>query len=56
MTFERLEALYEGGAHVHYQGELFEIVGINQLKQTAQIARVGGMFEPAKEVSASELD
>lgn len=56
MTFERLEALYHGHGSVHYKGELYEIVDVNESKQTAQISRVGSMLEPLKVVKASELD
>ena len=56
MTFERLEALYHGHGSVHYNGELYDIVDINDEKQTAQISRVGSMFEPSTIVKASELD
>lgn len=56
MKFERLEALYHGHGPVHYKGELYEIVDVNESKQTAQISRVGSMFEPSTIVKASELD
>lgn len=56
MKFERLKALKRGKGYVHYNGELYGIVDINDEKQTAQISRVGSMFETAKEVSAEELD
>lgn len=56
MKFERLEALYHGHGSVHYKGELYEIVDVNESKQTAQISRVGSMLEPLKVVKASELD
>lgn len=56
MKFERLEALYHGHGPVHYNGELYEIVDVNATMRTAQISRVGSMFETAKEVSAEELD
>lgn len=56
MKFERLEALYHGGATVHYQGKLCEIISINKLKQTAQVAEVDQIFPDIYEVKASELD
>ena len=56
MKFERLEALYHGHGPVHYNGELYEIVDVNATMRTAQISRVGSMFETAKEVSAEKLD
>lgn len=56
MKFKRLKALYEANANVHYKGELYDIVDINDEKQTAQISRVGSMFEPSTIVKASELD
>ena len=56
MKFERLKALYDARANVHYNGELYDIVDINDEKQTAQISRVGSMFEPSTIVKASELD
>ena len=36
MTYERLKALYDAEANVHYKGKLCEIIGINDNKQTAQ--------------------
>ena len=56
MKFERLEALYNAGANVHYDGKLCEIISVNKLKQTAQVAEVDQMFPPVVEVKASELD
>lgn len=56
MKFERLEALYEANANVHYKGKLCEAISINALKQTAQVAEVDQMFPPVVEVKASELD
>ena len=56
MKFERLKALYDARANVHYKGKLCEVISINALKQTAQISRVGSMFEPPIIVKASELD
>jgi len=56
MKFERLKALYEANANVHYKGKLCEVISINALKQTAQVAEVGQMFPPVIEVKASELD
>lgn len=54
MKFERPKALYE--ANVHYKGKLCEVISINALKQTAQVAEVDQMFPPVVEVKASELD
>ena len=45
MKFERLEALYHGHGPVHYNGELYEIVDVNATMRTAQISRVGSMFD-----------
>ena len=56
MTFERLKALYEANANVHYKGKLCEVISVNALKQTAQVAEVDQMFPPVVEVKASELD
>lgn len=56
MKFERLEALYEANANVHYKGKLCEVISINALKQTAQVAEVDQMFPPVVEVKASELN
>lgn len=56
MKFERLKALYEANANVHYKGKLCEIISINKLKQTAQVAEVGSMFPDIEEVKVSELD
>ena len=44
MKFERLEALYNAGANVHYDGKLCEIISVNKLKQTAQVVEDGQMF------------
>ena len=56
MKFERLKALYEANANVHYKGKLCEVISINELKQTAQVAEVGSMFPEIEEVKVSELD
>lgn len=56
MKFERLKALYEANANVHYKGKLCEVISINALRQTAQVAEVDQMFPPVVEVKASELD
>ena len=56
MKFERLKALKRGKGYVHYNGELYDIVDINDEKQTAQVAEVDQMFPPVVEVKASELD
>ena len=56
MKFERLEALYNAGANVHYKGKLCEVISINALKQTAQVAEAGQMFAVLDEVKASELE
>lgn len=56
MRFERLEALYNARANVHYNGKLYEVVGINELKQTAQIVEVGVLLRPVEEVKAEELE
>ncbi|WP_418292685.1 hypothetical protein [Limosilactobacillus vaginalis] len=56
MTFERLEALYDARANVHYKGKLCEVISINALKQTAQVAEVDQIFPDIYEVKASELD
>lgn len=56
MKFERLKALYEANANVHYKGKLCELISINALKQTAQVAEVGQIFPDIYEVKASELD
>lgn len=56
MKFERLEALYNAGANVHYDGKLCEIISVNKLKQTAQVAEVDQIFPDIYEVKASELD
>lgn len=56
MDFKRLKALYENGANVHYNGKLYEVVGINELKQTAQIVEVGVLLRPVEEVKAEELE
>lgn len=54
MKFERLKALYE--ANVHYKGKLCEVISINDLKQTPQVAEVDQIFPDIYEVKASELD
>lgn len=56
MKFERLEALYEANANVHYKGKLCEIISINKLKKTAQVVEAGQMFAIPDEVKASELE
>ena len=56
MKFERLKALYDARANVHYKGKLCEIISINRLKHTAQVAEVGSMFPDIEEVKVSELD
>lgn len=56
MKFERLKAMYDNGANVHYKGKLCEVISINALKQTAQVAEVDQMFPPVVEVKASDLD
>ena len=44
MKFERLKAMYEANANVHYKGKLCEVISINDLKQTAQVAEVDQIF------------
>ena len=56
MKFERLKALYDADEGVHYEGKLCEVISINALKQTAQVAEVDQMFPPVVEEKASELD
>lgn len=56
MKFERLKALYDARANVHYKGKLCEVISINTLKQTAQVAEVDRMFKPPVEVKAEELE
>ena len=56
MKFERLEALYNAGANVHYDGKLCEIISVNKLKQTAQVVEDGQMFAIPCEVKVSELE
>ncbi len=56
MKFERLKALKRGKGYVHYKGKLCEIISINALKQTAQVAEVDQIFPDIYEVKASELD
>lgn len=56
MKFERLKALYDARANVHYKGKLCEVNSINDLKQTAQVAEVDQIFPDIYEVKASELD
>ena len=55
MEFKRLYALYDAGAMINYNGKQYEIVGINELNQTAQLANPDGLFEPAIEVKAEKL-
>lgn len=56
MEFKRLKALYEAGANVYYKGKLCDIIGINLLNETAQIAEANAMFPPVYEVKASEVE
>ena len=56
MKFERLKALYEANANVHYKDKLCEVISVNALKQTAQVAEVDQIFPDIYEVKASELD
>lgn len=56
MKFERLKALYEANANVHYKGKLCEVISINALKQTAQVAEVDQMFPDIDEAKAGELE
>ena len=56
MKFERLEALYNADANVHYDGKLCEIISINKLKKTAQVVEAWQMFAIPDEVKASELE
>lgn len=56
MKFERLEALYEAEANVHYKGKLYEVKGVNEANQTALISEVGALFAEPREVKAGELD
>ena len=56
MKFERLKALYDNRANVHYKGKICEVIGINELKHTAQVAEVDQMYPPVVDVKASELD
>ena len=56
MKFELVKAMYDNGGTVHYKGKLYEVVGINELKHTAQIAEVGKILRIVKEVSVEELE
>lgn len=56
MKFERLKALYEAGANVHYKGKLCEIIGINYLNHIVQVAEVDKMFSDIYEVEVSDLN
>lgn len=56
MEFKRLSALYDAGAMVNYKGKQYEIVGINTPTKTAQLANPDGLFEPAIEVKAEDID
>lgn len=56
MKFERLEALYEAEANVHYKGKLYEVKDVNEANQTALISEVGALFAEPREVKAGELD
>lgn len=38
------------------KGKICEVIGINELKHTAQVAEVDQMFPDIYEVKASELD
>lgn len=53
MKFERLKALYEANANVHYKGKLCEVISINALKKTAQVVEDGQMFAIPREVKLS---
>lgn len=44
------------GEKFKYQGNTYEVISINVLKKTAQVAEVDQMFPPVVEVKASELD
>ncbi|MCD7123676.1 hypothetical protein [Limosilactobacillus caviae] len=55
MEFKRLSALYDAGAMIDYKGKRYEIVGLNELKKTAQLANPDGLFEPAIEVKAEDI-
>lgn len=56
MKFERLKALYDARANVHYKGKLYEAISINALKQTAQVVEDGQMFAIPCEVKVEELE
>ncbi|WP_278838546.1 hypothetical protein [Ligilactobacillus saerimneri] len=56
MKFERLKALYDAEANVHYNGKLYEVKGVNEANQTALISEVGALFAEPREVKAGELD
>lgn len=56
MKFERLKALYEANANVHYKGKLCEVISINYLNHTVQVADVNQIFPDIYEVKVSELD
>ena len=56
MKFERLKALKRGKGYVHYKGKLCEIISINTLKKTTQVAEVDQIFPDIYEVKASEFD
>lgn len=56
MESKRLKALYEAKANVHYKGKLCDIIGINELKKTAQISEEGALFPEIPEVKASEVE
>lgn len=56
MKFERLKALYDAEANVHYKGKLYEVKGVDEANQTALISEVGALFAEPIEVKAGELD
>lgn len=56
MTYERLKALYDAEANVHYKGKLYEVKDVNETNQTALISEVGALFAEPREVKAGELD
>lgn len=56
MKFERLKALYDARANVHYKGKLCEVISINKLKKTAQVVEDGQMFAIPCEVKVEELE
>ena len=56
MKFERLKALHDAEANVHYKGKLYEVKGVNGANQTALISEAGALFAELREVKAGELD